>query len=98
MPDDDSPSSVTALILAKMKVKVTKKVKDDRKSLCGEPLIQKDDDDPGYFLIPAHQGDYIKDLFGHVYDVSPAMPAEDPKPAAKVVKKNAVQEKEGEEG
>lgn len=53
--------SLTDEMLGKIKVKVYKKVPDDRTSLCGEPV--QVDDKGEYFVIPAHQAEYIKQIF-----------------------------------
>lgn len=57
-------SKIADKILGKVKVKVYKKVEDDRTSLCGEPL-QIDEQGRKYFEIPAHQADYIASVFPH---------------------------------
>lgn len=54
--------SISEAILAKVKVRVTKTVRDDRKTLCGEP-VQFDQDGNQFFVVPGHQADYVKNLF-----------------------------------
>lgn len=44
---------------SQVKVKVTKRDSDGRVLLCGEP-VQTDEDGKQFFIIPAHQAEYIK--------------------------------------
>lgn len=59
--------NITDDFLSKVKVRVDKKQPDDRTSLCGEP-VQTDEEGRQFFIIPAHQADYIKDTFSY-YEV-----------------------------
>lgn len=61
--------SLTDRILNKLRVKVVKLVADDRNSLCGEP-VKTDKEGRQYFNIPAHQAQYVSDLFKGFYEVS----------------------------
>lgn len=73
-------------IIARFRVKVTKTQPDDRSSLCGEPA-QTGPDGKQFFIIPAHQADYIKQIFPQ-YEVSePGLPEE-------LTQKTAPKEKE----
>lgn len=58
---------VIAEFAKQVKVKVTKKEGDGRVLLCGEQM-QVDEDGKEFFIIPAHQSEYIKNTTG--YDVS----------------------------
>lgn len=62
-----SEISLSEGFVNKLKVKVFLKTPDDRLILCGEPK-QKGGDGKEFFVIPAHQGKYIKDTIPH-YEV-----------------------------
>lgn len=53
--------TLTERMLDKIKVKVYKKVSDDRTLLCGEPV--QTDKRGEFFVIPAHMADYIRAVF-----------------------------------
>lgn len=49
-------------MMARMKVKVVKRLEDDRRSLCGEPMqVRKTANGiEHYFIVPAHQLKYLQ--------------------------------------
>lgn len=72
-------------IISRFRCKVTKRTPDDRARLCGEK-VQSAPDGTQFFLIPAHQADYIKGIFSQ-YDVSdPYIPEVDPSPGGEAGK------------
>ena len=60
MPD----ISLSEDFIKRLKVKVYLKEPDARLYLCGEPK-QHNQDGSSYFVIPAHQRQYIKDIMPH---------------------------------
>jgi len=59
--------SLSESFVNKLKVRVFLKTPDDRLTLCGEPK-QTGEDGREFFVIPAHQGKYIRDTILH-YEV-----------------------------
>ena len=58
--------SATQVAMSRIKVKVVKKERDDRTLLCGEEMQEKKNSRgkmEQFFIIPAHQGEYIKKTF-----------------------------------
>lgn len=52
-----------------LRVRVDKKVADDRNSLCGQPLQPGGKYGHGFFIVPAHQREHFKNTYLH-YEVS----------------------------
>jgi hypothetical protein len=56
------PKTLTDNISSRVKVRVTKKEPDALKLLCGEH-VQTEPDGTQFFIIPAHQGERVKEMF-----------------------------------
>lgn len=56
------PKTLTDNISSRVKVKVVKTENDALKLLCGE-YVQKDENGVEYFIIPAHQAQYVSEVF-----------------------------------
>lgn len=67
-------------MLSTLKVKVYKKMHDDRTLLCGEPMQTNKKGD--FFVIPAHMADYVKAVFQQ-YEVTEEFVEEKPDISAK---------------
>ena len=75
--------TASQLAMNRIKVKVVKQGPDDRTTLCGEPMQEKKNTKgkmEQFFIIPAHQGEYIKRSFP-MYDVSKEFEWTPPTPA-----------------
>lgn len=66
--------TLTEKMLSKVKVKVYKRIPDDRTLLCGEPV--QTDKRGEFFVIPAHMADYVRAVFKQ-YDVDEEFIADD---------------------
>lgn len=77
-------ANLSKTILEKIRVRVYKKIPDDRISLCGS-YMEKDEGGKEYFEIPASFAGYIKDVFPS-YEIGEEFIPEPIKPAIKTEK------------